>query len=797
MDSTEIRNVAIDSASKYYNYLDINDKGMQEVRVHDILSLSDRANTYKLRLAAKLFDTDAIFFKLLTTGRRYSPAEIKILEYDADKHILIIKPEADLADAFKKITARDIQVISDLKFLIERVKKWFELNGAQVTFPVNSSIIGETLSQIQFLPGYLPSDNQRQSLGTIFQHPFSYVWGAPGTGKTQFVLAYAILHYLRFNKKVAIMAPTNNAIEQVLRGVIKMTDKAGVPRAKLLRLGVPSHRFAEEFPEVCEERGIQQKIDELDKQIARLTQLMNRFDKVRQWEKARRDIDIFRRWAPLEEKINEELQRVEQAREHYLSAKVQLDSQTASMQQIQADIKALQNKVNSLGNKVVKFFARKPTQSEIYLQTLVNQLIELTTRVDYWKGEVKEKENLFHLRQEHMSQREKELESLVAETKLFFSNLEELRPLVATLTSKNHIQVEHSLLSKIEEGFRKIQEDDGITGEYAHHSPEELEKNCLKLKAAREKLAASSTEERLKGVNVIACTLDGYVGRFTESKLLVDHVFVDEAGYANIIKALTVFSMQTPVTFLGDHMQLPPVCEINDQDIQRNPEYHNIFMWAQSAIFLEGLFSKNGNIMLQEYLSHALMRTERMQQVNLIHTFRFDNKLAHILDRHVYQNGFTSSLQSAETKIYFIHAEKREGLKSRVSQKEVHAIQSLLQQFDEDEDFIILTPYKKQVTALGNALPTERNDLKILTVHGSQGREWDTVILSVVDTADKWFVDSLLPISNGLNLINTAVSRTKKRLIVVCDSRYWKHQPGQLITDLLSNAQEMKVSLFA
>jgi superfamily I DNA and/or RNA helicase len=49
-------------------------------------------------------------------------------------------------------------------------------------------------------------------------------------------------------------------------------------------------------------------------------------------------------------------------------------------------------------------------------------------------------------------------------------------------------------------------------------------------------------------------------------------------------------------------------------------------------------------------------------------------------------------------------------------------------------DFVILTPYKKQIRLLNNYLPQERNDLKILTVHGSQGREWETVILSVVDT---------------------------------------------------------------
>ncbi|HEY6915337.1 MAG TPA: AAA domain-containing protein, partial [Paludibacter sp.] len=118
------------------------------------------------------------------------------------------------------------------------------------------------------------------------------------------------------------------------------------------------------------------------------------------------------------------------------------------------------------------------------------------------------------------------------------------------------------------------------------------------------------------------------------------------------------------------------------------------------------------------------------------------------------------------------------------------AVESL--KIQNKNDFIILTPYKKQIRLLNNYLPQERNELKILTVHGSQGREWETVIFSVVDTSDKWFVDSKIIKSKGLNLVNTAVSRAKKQLIIVCDKDYWMNQNGQLITDLLRNGTEIQ-----
>lgn len=40
------------------------------------------------------------------------------------------------------------------------------------------------------------------------------------------------------------------------------------------------------------------------------------------------------------------------------------------------------------------------------------------------------------------------------------------------------------------------------------------------------------------------------------------------------------------------------------------------------------------------------------------------------------------------------------------------------------------------------------------------------MIFSVVDTDDKWFTDSTNIQSGGLNIINTAVSRAKKQLVI-------------------------------
>jgi RecG-like helicase len=67
---------------------------------------------------------------------------------------------------------------------------------------------------------FIPSNNQIDSIKKHIQQSIFHIYGgAPGTGKTQFVLSYAVLHYIRQGFKIAILAPTNNSIEQVLRGV--------------------------------------------------------------------------------------------------------------------------------------------------------------------------------------------------------------------------------------------------------------------------------------------------------------------------------------------------------------------------------------------------------------------------------------------------------------------------------------------------------------------------------------------------------------------------------------------------
>jgi hypothetical protein len=152
-------------------------------------------------------------------------------------------------------------------------------------------------------------------------------------------------------------------------------------------------------------------------------------------------------------------------------------------------------------------------------------------------------------------------------------------------------------------------------------------------------------------------------------------------------------------------------------------------------------------------------------QVNLKYTHRFGINLARVLDKFVYKFGFESAL-NIDTQMIFINSNSNVDVAiERSSKEEALIIKELVKKF-EGKSFAILTPYKKQVKVLKEVLGRKYFE-NIMTIHKSQGSEWDNVIFSVVDDSNfgkrkMFFTNSLNHNFKSLNLINTVVSRAKK-----------------------------------
>ncbi|WP_336524384.1 AAA domain-containing protein [Helicobacter japonicus] len=253
----DLQEVLVKAAQQYYEYLQDKNLGLSEVAIaryelkNDELILWLKNNVVDMDLKI----TGAL---LLRVGEElYNIAEeepIQLHFYDEKQKVLYFSLSLDMAKILSKAQKNNIAfaLFSDLKFLVKNVEDFFSKYGHKVTLP--QVIVANEVPYISAL-----SEEQNQALSMVLTNPLSNVWGPPGTGKTQAVLFEALLYYIKQGKKVAVIATTNNALEQVLRTLIKQFDALGLERKNILRLGTPTLHYMKEFPQTCDPSLLEQK----------------------------------------------------------------------------------------------------------------------------------------------------------------------------------------------------------------------------------------------------------------------------------------------------------------------------------------------------------------------------------------------------------------------------------------------------------------------------------------------------------------------------------------------------------
>ncbi|MCE3048074.1 AAA domain-containing protein [Helicobacter sp. faydin-H23] len=534
----------IHSAQIYYDFLEQHGLGVEKIRIKSFQFENQRLYIF---LGQKLYSTDSLLLRC--NGRDFyisDEDEIVLLSYDEQKQILLLE------FLIPTTNFQDFELLSDLKFLIMNVKNFF--SSFEIALPSEMPIKIDD----DEIPSERLSENQIQALRMIFSSPLSYVWGAPGSGKTQRVLFEALLLLIKKNKKVALVAPTNNALELALKTIIKKADDLGMERHLFLRLGVPSAEFLALYPECCDSSVLDKK-----------------------------QVSLF---------------------------------------------------------------------------------------------------------------------------------------------------------------------------------------------------SYSNPKERMDQACVIAMTLDGFIKRYGAMKIKFDHLFLDECGFAPLAKVCALCANTSPLSMLGDHKQLMPVCEMPSKELEQEPKAK---LWNLSALYLESFFGLKEEVFLQKQLSLKYTKT-----ISLKRTYRYGDNLAQILDRFVYKNGLRG--KEGESEVYFVDCARFQGIGLRgefdvghTNAKEIEAIKTLFPLLD--HDYAVITPFVKQRQALiSNGLNYER----VFTIHRSQGQEFNDVVFSPVKL-HYHLSDSNNPLA--LQALNVAISRVKKRLIVVCDVQFWRKHPHQFLTQILNIAKEWKI----
>ena len=258
MDEISFRESAIAACEKYLKFLQTKGGGCSKSTVlafhRELFSTTD----FVCRLSEKLKQLESceVFIRNIKANH------ISILKYNCDKDgIFATLRVGKNPDMFAELKPSDIEIRSDLTFLIERLGEFYRRNA--LDFSPKSAIIPPPYA---LSTEFTPSDAQRIAIEEVFFNPVSYVWGPPGSGKTNVVLAECVLNYIHEDERIFLLAPTNNAVEQMLRGVLPTLKRSGVDLHAVYRLGTASKAFADEYPEVVASVEVNQFIADLAEQ---------------------------------------------------------------------------------------------------------------------------------------------------------------------------------------------------------------------------------------------------------------------------------------------------------------------------------------------------------------------------------------------------------------------------------------------------------------------------------------------------------------------------------------------------
>ena len=628
VNTMDVRNTAVESARICHELLLRQGKGLSYCTVLSVLQ--DLESNVILKTDKKLPSADGIVLEIFVRKNgavsimEFDGGDFRVLENAARHKALRLQVVSEeLGKALFDPDILGVRIRSDLRFLVKRVQNWYEKYGTEVALPHPTVLNAADLPDNSLCP----SAEQEEAIRTALTFPFTYIWGAPGTGKTRMVLASCVISCLKRGERVLVAAPTNNALEQTLFGLLPVLEREGISlNGAAVRLGSPSDEFRDAYTGLCEYQALN---------------------------------GVTLRY-------NLEINHLERERA-------------------------------SIENQLTEFKNAEPT------------------------GSIKDPPALSAAEKSALTER-------LNNVNLRIKNLDD------------------------------------------------------RLKRTRR--APFPIMEVIDEFRLCAATMDGCIRcMFPGCGFDPDHIFLDEAGYCSLIKGLTLTAWHCPVTLLGDHMQLPPVFELDFRDIKAHP---SLSLWALSALFSDAAFRASVDDLSAALFTQSSPPFLSLVKCDLNQTHRFGPSLANVLARTVYSPLFRGD-PDADTQIFAVHVRDPKRSRRR-SPGEAAACVRYLNLFP-GESVGIITPYTGQLRLLRRSMKKIFEDATedILTVHASQGREWDTVIFSAVDTDDRYFTDSSRSV--GLRVINTAVSRARKKLVIICDTGYWLRQKDQMLCRLIEQAE--------
>ena len=282
------------------------------------------------------------------------------------------------------------------------------------------------------------------------------------------------------------------------------------------------------------------------------------------------------------------------------------------------------------------------------------------------------------------------------------------------------------------------------------------------------------TEEFLKEYPVVLSTT--YSAKSCISKNMVfDYVIMDEASQVDIKTGALALSCAMNAVIVGDDKQLPNV--VSREESQ-----------ALNAIQSTYNVDDRYNAATHSFLQSCVEVFKDAPVTLLREHYRCHPKIIEFCNQKFYDGKLVSmTTDKGEDKVLqVVQTVKGNHARGHFNQREIDVItQEVMPEYADMGTVGIITPYRSQAEEINKTIGSDIAS----TVHKYQGRECDTIIMSMVDNAPTEF-------SDDPNLLNVAISRAKMHLCIVTNGNGMPEDTNlaQLIAYIQYNNFEVKES---
>lgn len=225
-----------------------------------------------------------------------------------------------------------------------------------------------------------------------------------------------------------------------------------------------------------------------------------------------------------------------------------------------------------------------------------------------------------------------------------------------------------------------------------------------------------------------------------------DYLIMDEASQVSIETGALALTCARNAVIVGDTMQLPNV--VTDEDKLK-----------LDGIFREFKVLQGYNCAEYSFLQSVCTILPNIEQTLLREHYRCHPTIINFCNQRFYAGNLLIMTQDHDEKDVMMAIKTVPGhhCRNHYNQREIDVVQQeIIPHIENLDDAGVITPYNNQVDEFNRQIPS----LEAATIHKYQGREKDSIIMSVVD-------DQITEFSDDSNLINVAISRAKNQFCLV------------------------------